>query len=166
MPERHPSTWDDDQLIAACEVRRQRRSGPGGQHRNKVETGVIMTHSESGVSVSATERRSQQANLRQAIHRLRIRLAIQWRTPAGRPTPRWVERCVAGRLMISRRHREYPALLAELLDQLAAHDWSDAATAKCMGCTRSSLMRLLRREPEALAMVNRARAQQGRTALR
>ena len=162
----HPSMWADDQLLAACEIRRQRRSGPGGQHRNKVETGIIVTHPESGVSVSATERRSQEANLRQAIHRLRIRLAIQCRTPAEPPTQRWKDRCVSRRLMISRNHRDYPAILAELLNQLAVQEWNDDAAAKLLGCSRSSLMRILRREPEALAMVNRQRAQQGMAGLR
>ena len=166
MAERHPSTWSEDRLIAACEIRRQRRSGPGGQHRNKVETGVIITHPDSGVSVSATERRSQATNLRHALRRLRIRLAIQCRTPAETPTGLWLDRCVSGRLMISPRHPDYPAILAELMNQLAAHHWNDAKAADVLGCTRSSLMRVLRREPEALAMVNRQRTELGLTGLR
>ena len=55
MP-RYPT--DPDTLLSICEVRFVRGSGPGGQHRNKTETGVQMTHPPTGIVVSATERRS------------------------------------------------------------------------------------------------------------
>ncbi len=48
--------------------------GPGGQHRNKVATGVRLTHHPSGLIVSATERRSQAANREAAFARLAARL--------------------------------------------------------------------------------------------
>jgi protein subunit release factor B len=48
--------------------------GPGGQHRNKVASGVRLLHRPSGVVVSATERRSQAANREVAFARLAARL--------------------------------------------------------------------------------------------
>ena len=65
-------------------IERLRRTGPGGQRRNRKETGVRVTHVPTGVTVMATERRSQQMNLEIALERLGQRLARL----AARPKPR------------------------------------------------------------------------------
>jgi ribosome-associated protein len=74
----------DDALIGQSEVDRYRASGPGGQHRNKTESGVRLVHGPTGAHVTATERRSQAQNRSAALARLRERLA----TLAHRPKPR------------------------------------------------------------------------------
>src|SRR5215208_2690516 len=75
----HPASLPADRLLADCTVERTRRSGPGGQHRNKVETAVVITHDPTGVQTEASERRSQVANLTKATFRLRVKLALKIR---------------------------------------------------------------------------------------
>jgi protein subunit release factor B len=72
------------------EIEFVRASGPGGQHRNRRETGVRLTHKPSGIVVLATERRSQSENRRVALERLVALLVRRQqrrkRRVASRPT--------------------------------------------------------------------------------
>ena len=75
--------------------------GPGGQHRNKVSTGVRLVHRPSGLVITATERRSQSANREVAFSRLAERLEAmrQPQTPrvATRPSRAAIARRLAGK---------------------------------------------------------------------
>ena len=52
-----------------------RSSGPGGQHVNKTESAVRATHAPSGLSVKASDQRSQIQNKKLATERLLIKLS-------------------------------------------------------------------------------------------
>ena len=52
-----------------------RSSGPGGQHVNKTESAVRATHAPSGMSVTASDQRSQLQNKKLATERLLIKLS-------------------------------------------------------------------------------------------
>lgn len=158
---RHPATLAPAALAAECEVRFTRRSGPGGQNRNKVETAVILTHRASGISAEASERRGQAENRKVALHRLRIALALGLRTPSGPTSELWRGRCRAGRIAANPTHEDYPALLAEALDALRDHDWNITAAAAARDCTATQLVKLLAGEPHALALLNQARSERG-----
>jgi peptide chain release factor 1 len=59
--------------LSDVEIITTRGSGPGGQHRNKVETCVIATHKPSGLSVRI-DGRSQVANKKTALEVLATRI--------------------------------------------------------------------------------------------
>ncbi len=77
----------DAALLAECREEFLVGGGPGGQHRNKTASGVRLAHAAIGVTVSATERRSQAQNRAVALERLRARLELLARVPkVRRPT--------------------------------------------------------------------------------
>ena len=87
-PEVHQT--DREALERDCEMEFFIAGGPGGQHRNKVETGVRLTHRPTGLVVTATERRSQSANREAAFERMAAKLEarqqVQKPRRATRPT--------------------------------------------------------------------------------
>lgn len=158
----HPAAISEQQLLKDCTVRRGRRRGPGGQHRNKVETAVVIVHSPSGAKGEASERRSQEQNRRAAVFRLRINLALQVRlAPESVPSELWKSRCVSGRIQVSPTHDDFPALLAESLDVLQASNLDLKAAAEVLGCSPSQLVKFLKLEPRALQLVNDWREERG-----
>lgn len=48
-----------------------RSSGPGGQHRNKVETAMRVTHKPSGLMATATDSKSQLQNKKAALEKMK-----------------------------------------------------------------------------------------------
>ena len=160
----HPAAIDPEQLLKQCRTYRSRRAGPGGQHRNKVETAVTLEHGPSGVRGSASERRSQAENHRVALFRLRVELALAVRQPLSdgyAPSPVWRSRLHHSAIRINPKHNDFPSLLAEALDVIAAHVYAPQAAAVQLGCSSTQLIKMLKLEHKALALVNQQRSERG-----
>ena len=98
-----------------------------------------------------------------------MNLAVELRRPVdpgAAPSVLWRARCRAGRIAVNPRHDDFPAILAEALDHLAAVDQDVKVAAALLECSRSQLVKLLKAEPRALAVVNEHRRRQGRPPLR
>ena len=160
----HPACLQPDSLLAECSQKAARRSGPGGQHRNKVETAVILTHLPTTTQAEANERRSQAENRAVALHRLRLKLALELRTPADKasgPSDLWRSRCRKGKILIAGEHADYPCLLAELFDFLDDAEYDMSLTAAHFEATASQLTKLIRKYPAALQQLNLRRSELG-----
>src|SRR5678816_1312548 len=74
----------DEDLLRECEIDTFRSSGPGGQHVNKTESAVRLTHVPSGVVVTSRQERSQHRNKTLCLQRLRKKVAQLNYSPAKR----------------------------------------------------------------------------------
>ncbi|MPZ48562.1 MAG: peptide chain release factor-like protein [Dehalococcoidia bacterium] len=148
-------------LLAECEVSTYRASGPGGQHRNKVESAVRLRHRGSGITVIAEESRLQAENKVRALKRLRLALALRVRNPvAAEGVPEAIAVCIGkdGRLKVGRRDQRYLPCASTLLDVLSAHKGSVSAAAARLGLTTGNLSSFLTNDDDLMLETNRLRA--------
>lgn len=103
-----------EEVERQVEVFFYRSRGPGGQRKNKKETAVRMVHVPTGVTVRATESRSQAANRERAVERLLEKLEKRERKkppriPTGKPPGvRLKEKKAKEKHSIRKRERKKP----------------------------------------------------------
>ena len=89
-----------------------RSRGPGGQRKNKTETAVRLRHLPSGITVVATEHRSQARNRSLAFDRLRERL-LRLNRPKRHRIPTKTPRHVVEKRLVSKKVRSEKKRLRE-----------------------------------------------------
>lgn len=98
-----PYTLDPAALKLEVRVDTYRASGPGGQHVNRTESAVRLVHVPSGVTVTASDTRSQLRNREIAFERLIARLRLLNRVPRKRVATRPSKAAKRRRLDAKRR---------------------------------------------------------------
>ena len=64
----------DESFLSECKIETFRSSGKGGQHANKTESAVRITHIKSGIQAMCQQERSQYLNKIKCIKELRHRI--------------------------------------------------------------------------------------------
>ena len=153
----HPANLPLEELAKQCQVNFTRRKGPGGQHRNKVETAVVLTHLPSNVTAEANNARSQKENRVAAVWRLRLKLAIVKRTTRqleSSPGELLRSKLKSGKLECSVSHDDYPAVVAEVLDLLEHFSGDTGRLAEHLITSSSQILKLARKEDGVLRALN------------
>ena len=158
----------DDRLLAECDVDTHRASGPGGRKRDTTDSAVRLTHRPTGVSVVASESRSQHENRRRAVRRLRHAIAMEVReTPPGAAGPA-LRAVVADPAWprVGRKSSECLLASAEVLDRLADRRGRISEVADAIGASTASLVKFLSLDDSLWQAANRVREQAGQKSLR
>jgi RF-1 domain len=147
----------DAQLLARCRQDFFRAQGPGGQHTNRTESAVRLTHVPTQISLQCQAHRERARNVADALWRLRIRLACTLR---GLSDPAWITPWVKGsRIIIGPNAAAYPQVVAVLLDALLTHSGALALTADELGISSSQITKCLTADKEVHMAANKLREQ-------
>jgi protein subunit release factor A len=102
----------DEALARDTELQFFIGSGPGGQNRNKRETGVRLTHLPSGIVVNSVKERTQGMNRADAMNKLRAKLTalmvrvaprVATKTPRSQKRRRLTDKRITGAKKANRR---------------------------------------------------------------
>lgn len=159
-------------LLKECRQSRFQGSGPGGQKRNRVYSGVRLVHAPSGLSAECVDSRASARNVGEALARLRLALALA-PVPARLPEPASPEDGAAPgqaadpapggpfRAEANPSHPDYARGALRALCLLHGHAGQLAPAAAALGCTPSALTRYLKAEKAIWARAREIRVANG-----
>lgn len=128
----------DDEFIRHCTLEFFKASGAGGQHRNKTSSAVRVIHTESGLRAEDCSERSQHRNRSNAIYKLKMIIAMNFRCPPEAAPPR---------MECSLTAPDYPLVAAMVFDILEYCSYDHKKTAQMCGISPSALLKKLHRDP-------------------
>ncbi len=131
---------DDEELLRQCRFSACKSSGRGGQKVNKTSSSVRILHPATGLDAECAEERSQFANRRIALKKLRLHIALTIRADDAPPFS------VLPVPSLHNPERRLP-WLARVCDALARTGWDVSAAARSFGLHPMKLKRILKNDP-------------------
>jgi hypothetical protein len=154
-----PYALSDSELLAQCRIDTFRAGGAGGQHVNKTDSAVRLTHLASGTTAQSQNERDRLRNQTDALRHLRLRMALTMR---GLAEVGWLDRYRQGRqLRLGPRAQDYHLVVATVLDVLERHVGGLSTTAQELNISASQIAKLLTADKEVHAATNALRARHG-----
>ena len=150
-----------EELLRACTLKGFQGSGPGGQHRNKTNTGVVLTLRDFNLEIKSSEGRSALENKTHAVHRMRMALALQIRMPPANPEIPFPGS--NGHIQLS--NALFPLFVAHVFDIMAAKNGDTKAAAQAFGLSPTALVKILRQDKSCAAKLQGNRKQNGKAPL-
>lgn len=93
-----------DSLLKECSIDTFRSGGKGGQHVNKTESAVRITHLPTGIVVTCQDERSQYRNKQICLKRLQEKLNEMNKKPKWRIKTRMPRSAREGRIRAKKKH--------------------------------------------------------------
>lgn len=150
-----------DELLRACTLKGFQGSGPGGQHRNKTNTGVHLTLPQYNLEIKSSESRSAKENKIHALHRMQMALALNVReTPANPEMP-----FPGSNGHIQPSNPLFPLFVAHVFDIMAVKKGDTKSAAQAFGLTPSALVKILRQDKACATKLQGNRAENGKNKL-
>lgn len=151
-----------DQLLAACTQKGFQGSGPGGQHRNKTNTGVLLNLREYNLEIKSCEARSAKENKVHALHRMQMAIALNVReTPASPEIP-----FPGSNGHIQPSNALFPLFIAHVFDIMAQKNGDTKEAAAAFNLTPSALVKILRQDKACAEKLQNQRVAGGKPRLK
>jgi hypothetical protein len=170
---------DPKDLLGQCRRETYQGSGPGGQKRNRVRSGIRLIHSTTDLRAENCENREAGRNVEAATRGLRLQIALRLAETAEQgaidlngvldsPSSTLFPPEALGRYRIeaSSDHLDYLATAALVLCGLAHCQSRLAETARLFGTTGSALTRHLKKDKAIWAAALRMRERAGHSGLK
>lgn len=129
-----------NELLRACTLKGYQGSGPGGQHRNKTNTGVCLKLNPYNLEIKSSESRSASENKTHALHRMQMALALEVREE---PLPAEKLRFPGSQGRIQTSNPLFPLFIAQVLDIVYANKGDTKPAAKAFDLSPTALTKIL-----------------------
>lgn len=151
------------ELLRACRVTGFQGSGPGGQFRNKTNSGVDLRLTEFNLAIKSCESRSANENKVHALHRLRLALALNIREAPKSPEQLHFPGSLGH---IQQSNEKYPQFIADVLDIVSANGGDTREAARAFGLSTTALTKILHADKAVLSKIQELRKIGGKPWLR
>lgn len=151
-----------DELLAACSQKGFQGSGPGGQHRNKTNTGVQLNLREYNLEIKSCEARSAKENRVHALHRMQMAIALHVREAPSSPEIPFP----GSNGHIQPSNPQFPLFIAHVFDIMATKSGDTKAAAQAFGLSPSALVKILRQDKACAEKLQKQRIAGGKQKLK